>query len=154
MTEYGGMGGLSDGRPRNPFDEFENAVERALGDRIRTDDDVAKAMWSALANVDWYNIVTHDTAGYSFRAAGDLIAAIRGSGNYLDWYCSGPYAVVSDEISRALKKENWIWDNSPAICDEPGCIEEAGIGTPMPDGGYRTTCRKHMPTRTVEEQNG
>ena len=29
-------------------------------------------------------------------------------------------------------------------CDEDGCLEHAGCGTPTPDG-YRWTCYKHIP---------
>lgn len=145
MTDYGGMGGLTDGRPHNPEDKFEAAVERALGEKIRADDEIAKAMWCALANVDWFHPESGDSAGYSFRAAGDLVAAIRGTGNYMDWYCCGPDGRVVEIISRAMKKEGWIWDDSGSVCDEPGCIEPAGCGTPTPTG-YRTTCLNHKPT--------
>lgn len=108
MTDYGGLGGLPRGRELNLDDAFEMAVEVTLGELIRESDELAKQMWSALANVDW----THengDTASYSFRAAGDLIAAIRGGGNYIDWYCSGPYAQVTDEIETAMAAVGWSW---------------------------------------------
>lgn len=110
MTEFGGLGGVPAGRALNEADAFEMAVNRALGDRIRESDETASAMWSALANMDWQH-TNGDTAGYSFRAAGDLVAAVRGSGDYMDWYCSGPLAYVSDEILTALAAEGW----SPVI---------------------------------------
>lgn len=107
MTDFGGMGGMPGGRELDPDDLFEAAVDRVLGDKIRDSDDIATQMWSALANVDWVHD-NGDTAGYSFRAAGDLVAAIRGSGNYMDWYCSGPYGQVSALIEDALAAEGWV----------------------------------------------
>lgn len=108
MAHFGGMGGLSETRPIDTADRFEMTVEKALGDLIRSDQDVVVEMWSALANVEWSHSGSADTASYSFRAAGDMIAAIRGEGNYLDWYCSGEYAVISDRICQALSQQDWV----------------------------------------------
>jgi hypothetical protein len=106
MADFGGLGGITGGRERNPEDLFEETISRIFGNRIKSDPEFCANMWSALANVDW----THsngDTAGYSFRAAGDLIASIRGEGDYMDWYCSGPYATVSREIECGMLAEGW-----------------------------------------------
>jgi hypothetical protein len=106
MTEYGGFGGTWGTPDFDPDDLFEVSVNRVLGDAIRAQDGVACAMWCALANVEW----THehgDTALYSFRSAGDLVAAIRGEGMYMDWYCCGPSGTVSEEIRIALASEGW-----------------------------------------------
>jgi len=109
MTDFGGLGGLKECRPMNAADLFEQAVSRVLGDEMRKSDGLCRDMWSALANVEW----THengDTASYSFRAAGDLIAAILGRGNYMDWYCSGEYATISCQIADAMQAEGWTHD--------------------------------------------
>ena len=114
MTKYGGLGGLQGGRNMDSDDAFEIAVNAALGGRIRDDHDVACQLWSALANVTWHH-VNGDTAAYSFRAAGDLVAAMRGEGNYMDWYCCGPYATISDEIRTAMAGEGWTPDIRPIV---------------------------------------
>lgn len=120
MTYYGGMGGVRGGRPRNPDDQFEAALDRACGDRIRADhakgttrtldyyhaSTAGAEVWGALANVDWIND-NGDTAGYSFRAAGDMIAAIVGEGDYLDYYCSASYATIPEWVALAMAKEGW-----------------------------------------------
>jgi hypothetical protein len=113
VTDYGGLGGVWGGRERNHGDEFENAAERALGKRIRESDDVACALWCALANSDWTHKASGDTAGYSFRAAGDLVAAIRGKGDYMDWYCCGGCPAITDEIEKAMAAEGWTWEPTP-----------------------------------------
>lgn len=130
-------------------DNFEKALRDGLGDTIQNGD-VAKQLWSALANVDWYHPESKDYASYSFRAAGGLIADLRGSGDYMDWYCCGPYAEVSDHIARVLKKQGWIYDDMPAICDEPGCLEFVSCGIPTPTG-YRNTCGAHRPDKRRDD---
>lgn len=143
MTDYGGLGGITEGREPNQDDKFEMMLHRVLGDQIRQNPEIGVDLWSALANIDWYHPESGDSASYSFRAAGDLIAAIIGKGDYMDWYCSGPYSTVSSLIARTLKKEGWIYDDIGMICDEPGCIDPVGCGFPTPDG-YRNTCGEHM----------
>jgi hypothetical protein len=38
-------------------------------------------------------------------------------------------------------------------CDEPGCDQEASMGTPVP-GGYRSTCWQHRPADSGERARG
>jgi hypothetical protein len=69
-------------------------------------------LWSAMANVRWEHISGHD-ASYSFRAAGDLIAAVRGEGDYVDWYCSGECEQVSERVADGMAREGWrptVWE--------------------------------------------
>jgi len=88
---------------------FEAAVHRALGERIKADEQMARDMWSALANVDWKH-KDGEAPGFSFRTAGGFIAEIRGSGDYMDWYCSGQAGTVTQEIEKAMLAEGWTWE--------------------------------------------
>lgn len=104
MLRFGFLGA----QPIDQDNPFEVAVERALGDVIRADEAVAKELWSAMANIHWFH-AEHGEAAYSFRAAGGLVADIRGEGNYMDWYCASPEGVVSERITTAMAGEGWGW---------------------------------------------
>lgn len=118
---YGGMGGIPGGREIDSSDEFEILIKTLFGDQIKDDDSFASEIWSALTNVMWVN-TNGDVARYSFRAAGDLVAAVRGSGDYMDWYCSGPSGVVSDAIRDSLARHNWA---TQELEDRPGNLWES-----------------------------
>lgn len=123
--------------------DFEKTLAEAFGERIKTDDAFCVDLWCALANVDWYHPASGTEFSCSFRCAGGIIAEIRGSGGYMDWYCSGPAAEVSDFIRRSLKKRGWICDPVPTICDEPGCLGYVGSVWRDDKGVSRSTCGVH-----------
>ena len=90
--------------------DFLEDLETEFGNLIRSSDEFCKELWSALTNTDWngpdgnpaYNLF-----GVSFRAAGGIIADIRGSGNYMHWYCESPSGIVSKRISDGMAKYGW-----------------------------------------------
>ena len=89
---------------------FEDDLRDLFKDKIRDSDEFCSQVWSALANIEW----THedgDVYSCSFRYAGEVIAHIRGNGGYMDWYCSGPYAEVSNEIANGFKSKGWDYDD-------------------------------------------
>ncbi len=129
MANFGGMGGVSGGRPRDSEDRFEEAVERSMGARLRAEyaagergnathgffgsSCLGARLWGSLANGDWTH-TSGDTAGYSFRAAGDLIAAIVGVGDYMDWYCTADHSVCDPEVAELLGREGWRYSMDTA----------------------------------------
>lgn len=118
MADFGGLGGVWGGRERNTEDLFEAAIERCFGKQLRDEGmgegwpaydkprKLGQRIWGSLANVDWAH-ENGDTASYSFRAAGDLIASIVGAGDYMDWYCSAPDGCVDEQVAEELAKEGW-----------------------------------------------
>lgn len=106
MTEYGGLGGIKGGRAINLADRFETDVAALLGGKMMESSDLCRRLWGSLANCDWTN-ADGDTASYSFRAAGDLIAAVLARGDYMDWYCSAPAGRPDPEIAEAMAGRGW-----------------------------------------------
>ena len=84
-------------------------IEAEFGSDLRSSKEFCVEMWSALANIQWYYKDNKEDQGFTFRQAGGVIAEIRGEGCYLDWYCSGPYAVVSEKIAERMANHGWIW---------------------------------------------
>lgn len=89
--------------------DFETDLEKTFGEKMKSDDEFCSQVWSALANKIWKHDAFERDEEYSCtsRYAGGLIADIIGRGSYMDWYCSGPYATVSDEIESAMKAIGW-----------------------------------------------
>lgn len=91
---------------------FEVDLEKTFKDKLFSNNALSASLWSSLANVVWTNKEKGQSIGYSFRAAGDLIANLRGEGTYLDHYCSGPSGVVDSEIAEALAPLGWTFEIS------------------------------------------
>lgn len=128
------------------YDIFKSVIKKYFGERMKTDDDLCTRIWCSLANIDWYyirNLPECYMITYSFRAAGQLIADIREEGNYMDWYCSGPDGTLDHEFHTIMRKEGFIPDDFPTVCDEPGCFNAASCGWPSATGNYRITCHEH-----------
>ena len=99
-------------RPLTYASPFEQALERALGPAVRAetgaDTPLSTALWCALANVDWQHASGAEFS-CTWRYAGDVVAALRQEGSYLDWYCcSEDYGTVAPEILVALAQEGWV----------------------------------------------
>lgn len=95
-------------RAHSPYKQFEAAIDRPIGDRVRSDGAFAVDLWSALADVEWRSSEARSVS-YSFRRAGEVVAWIREEGDCLDWYCSAEPGIVADWISDALAAEGWSW---------------------------------------------
>lgn len=102
--------------------------------KVRDNESYAQNLYAALCNNEFVKneilpILKEDTWSCSWRYAGEIVADIIGSGDYLDWYCSGiggltydtvadesafrskkfvPEGTVTDEIQNDLLKLGWV----------------------------------------------
>ena len=81
--------------------------------KVRSSDDYAGALYSALCNNDFikremWQILKEDTWGCSWRYAGGIVADMKEHGDYIDWYCHGNEGYVSEEIKEDLYELGWI----------------------------------------------
>ena len=111
---------------------FESALALALGPWVHQDRANAQALWSALANIVWTG-PEGQRAAFTFREAGHIVAALWGTGSYLDWYCNGPPAVVRDVIAAAMLREGWSSAQHPADPEEGSLDSPQGMRTFLRD---------------------
>jgi len=109
-------------RKLQPYNNvFEQDVAELLGNKVRKSDKAAKELWGALCNSAWDNqtkgIDSEEGGWFSFRAAGNFIAALRNEGNYMDWYCSGTAAHCPDWISKLMATRGW--EHTPLSAEIP-----------------------------------
>lgn len=97
-----------------------------LVEKVRSNQIYAQHLYAALCNNQFrknevWPILTDDNWSCSWRYAGGIIAEIIGSGDYLDWYCTGIInedessnggyvneGFVTEEIAEDLKKIGWF----------------------------------------------
>jgi hypothetical protein len=82
-------------------------------ERVRKNDVYAQNLYAALCNNSWqknhtWPVLRGDTWRVSWRGSGRVVAELRGSGEYLDWYCSGISADYESGISDGYVSEGTV----------------------------------------------
>lgn len=112
---------------------LEHNIQTAswLCDKIRESEIYAQNLYAALCNNQFqrlhvWMVLKDDRWSCTWRHAGSIIANIRGSGDYMDWYCSGmgfwtsddvamgyvPEGMVTSEVYEDLSKLGWtVWQS-------------------------------------------
>jgi hypothetical protein len=122
------------------FDEPESRINNMEYDllttdwileKVRTSESYAQNLYAAMCNngfikLDVIPILKQEEWGCSWRYAGGIIADMRQSGDYIDWYCSGirndgyqddldtispkqyvSEGLITDEIRNDLQRLGW-----------------------------------------------
>lgn len=96
-------------------------------EKARSSESYSQNIYAALCNnefikLDVVPILTGQRWGCSWRYAGGIVADMRQSGDYIDWYCSGifdqtgndrrsgfvPEGMITDEIREDFLRLGWI----------------------------------------------
>jgi hypothetical protein len=123
--------------------EYDLVTTNWILEKVRSSKSYAQNLYAAMCNNDFmkremWPILKEQTWSCSWRSAGGIIADMRQSGDYIDWYCSGirndnaynpdinvaysngyvPESVVTEEIENDLHRLGWLvvkYDNSKDI---------------------------------------
>jgi hypothetical protein len=79
-------------------------------EKVRINTVYAQNLYAALCNndfqrLDTWPILTGETWHCSWRYAGGIVADMRESGDYIDWYCSGIRNEVTDQAYMDMTQE-------------------------------------------------
>ena len=90
--------------------EYDLRTTEWILNKARGNKAYAQNLYAALCNNDFQRrdvmqILTNRLWHCSWRYAGGVVADMLGSGDYLDWYCSGILQHISDEEFHAMTKE-------------------------------------------------
>lgn len=92
-------------------------------DLMKSDEIANKCLNSDIYSQNLYAALCNNRFFYSdeewtcsWRFAGGIVADLRNSGDYMDWYCSGmtnkegyvPESVVTEEVSLDLMRLGWV----------------------------------------------
>ena len=102
--------------------EYDLRTTSWILEKVRNSEHYAQNLYAALCNNDFQKkdvimILKDTTWSCSWRYAGGIVADMRETGDYIDWYCSGikdsenddrvSEGTVTDEIQEDLLKLGW-----------------------------------------------
>lgn len=91
--------------------EYDLRTSKVMVEKVRNDEFYAQNLYAALCNNDFvkndvWPLLTEETWSCSWRYAGGIIADMSGTGDYIDWYCSGIRNDWSDEEYQNASKQD------------------------------------------------
>ena len=119
--------------------EYDLRSSEYMCERVRVSETYAQNLYAAMCNIRWQKrevlpILKDEYWSCTWRSAGGIVADMRGSGDYIDWYCSGiynagddgeahdphyeqmkfvPEGTVTEEISNDLYDIGWVHSEWP-----------------------------------------
>jgi len=111
--------------------EYDMRSTEWMVEKVRNSDTYAQNLYAAMCNnefqkLDVIPILKEERWSCSWRAAGGVVADLRGEGDYINWYCSGigneeagygltgvdgdnymPEGTVTEEIKKDLRRLGW-----------------------------------------------
>lgn len=97
--------------------EYDLRSTRWICDKAKAREEYAQNLYAAMCNNDFQKIevwpvLKGETYSCSWRYAGGIVADMRESGDYMDWYCSGIRGSATKEDLDAMTEEqraqyNW-----------------------------------------------
>lgn len=95
-------------RPARKLSDLEIELKSCdwILEKVRTNEAYAQNLYAALCNNEFVKnevvpILKEDTWYCSWRYAGEIVADLRGEGDYLDYYCSGITNATYDTVQDA-----------------------------------------------------
>lgn len=92
--------------------DFEGDLQ-SLAERVENDETFAHDLYGALCNTRWVHAGSDVPYSFTWRAASELVADMRGTPDLFEYYCAGGEGAVSEDVAYALERLGWTplaWD--------------------------------------------
>lgn len=91
--------------------EYDLRSTKWICDKAKAREEYAQNIYAALCNQDWqrndvWPLLKGETYSCSWRYAGGIVADMRETGDYIDWYCSGIRNGASEQELAAMTEED------------------------------------------------
>ena len=90
--------------------EYDLRSTRWICDKVKASDSYAQNLYAAMCNMqfvknDIWPLLKDQRWSASWRSAGGIVADMRESGDYMDWYCSGIQGELTEELIKSAAEQ-------------------------------------------------